>query len=264
MSDEEIRLQFLPDLLNTSKRSLLNIKPTSSMINYIQLFLEVKGLEVQIDAILRDKIPNFKAGLIFYQNIAVGDSPQMIKGRLQLFQESIFFDLQDKVINDISGIKEWRQTFKAIGTNPSRYRPSVEALYRRIQKQNYIQPVHSAIDINNFFSLQYEVPIGIYDLDQIAGDVTLKIGDETDQYDGLNGRSNSMKGMITSADKNGPFGSPFVDSERTKVTETTTSALQIIYLKQQTSLEEADKLTQSLMKMFLQVHGGEGIYTIVN
>ncbi|MFJ7975854.1 B3/B4 domain-containing protein [Peribacillus sp. JNUCC 23] len=220
-------------------------------------------MEVQIDSILRDKIPNFKAGIIFYNNIVVGDSPQMVKGRLQLFQESIFFDLQDKELSDLSGITEWRQTFKATGTNPSRYRPSVEALYRRISKQNYIQPIHSAIDLNNFFSLQYEVPIGIYTLDQIEGDVTLKIGAETDQYDGLNGRRNSMKDMITSADKNGPFGSPFVDSERTKVTETTTSALQIIYLKPSTSLDEADKLTQSLMKMFLQVHGGEGVYTIV-
>lgn len=234
------------------------------MINYIQPILEVKGLEVQIDSILRDKILNFKAGIIFYNNIVIGDSPQMVKGRLQLFQESIFFDLQDKELSDISGITEWRQTFKATGTNPSRYRPSVEALYRRIHKQNYIQPIHSAIDLNNFFSLQYEVPIGIYNLDQIEGDVTLKIGAETDQYDGLNGRSNSMKGMITSADNNGPFGSPFVDSERTKVTETTTSALQIIYLKPSTSLEEADKLTQSLMKMFLQVHGGDGVYTIIN
>ncbi|MFJ5622636.1 B3/4 domain-containing protein [Peribacillus loiseleuriae] len=221
-------------------------------------------MEVQIDSILHDKIPNFKAGIISYKNIVVGDSPQMVKGRLQLFQESIFFDLQDNEISDISGIKEWRQAFKTTGTNPSRYRPSVEALYRRISKQNYIQPVHSAIDLNNFFSLQYEVPIGIYNLDQIEGDVTIKIGAETDQYDGLNGRSNTMTGMITSEDRNGPFGSPFVDSERTKVTETTTSALQIIYLKPSTSLDEADKLTQSLMKMFLQVHGGEGVYTIIN
>ena len=116
----------------------------------------------------------------------------MLKGRLQLFQESLFFDLQEKEFNDFKGIKEWREIFKVVGTDPSRYRPSVEALYRRIKKQNYLPSVHSAIDLNNFFSLRFEVPIGIYDCKNLAGDVTITIGETGDEYIGLNGRINSM------------------------------------------------------------------------
>ncbi|MGE7766367.1 B3/B4 domain-containing protein [Peribacillus sp. NPDC096540] len=220
-------------------------------------------MEINISANLSSKIPDFKVGIITYENIEVGPSPQMVKGRLQLFQEALFFDLDEKELTDFPGIKEWRKIFKSTGTNPSRYRPSVEALYRRVKKQNYLTSIHSAIDLNNFFSLLYEVPIGIYDADKLAGDISIKIGESTDEYNGLNGRLNSMENMITSADSDGAFGSPYVDSERTKVTEETKRAIQIIYLQTKTPIKEAQQLTESLMKMFLEIHGGEGTYSIL-
>lgn len=232
------------------------------MLNYFQSFLEVKHLETTIADNLKEKIPHFKVGIITYNDIEVGLSPQMLKGRLQLFQESLYFDLQEKEWTDFDKIQEWRNVFKLTGTNPSKYRPSAEALYRRIQKQNYLSPVHSAIDLNNFFSLLFEVPIGIYDRAKLTGDITIKIGEHGDIYMGLNGRMNSMEHMITSVDQEGPFGSPFVDSERTKVTEQTKQALQIIYFTPSTSIEEADKQTKSLLDMFLQIHGGKGHYSI--
>jgi DNA/RNA-binding domain of Phe-tRNA-synthetase-like protein len=221
-------------------------------------------LETIIHPALCSKIPDFKAGVIFYQDIEVGPSPQMLKGRLQLFQESLYFDLAEKELTDFPGISEWRQVFKAAGTNPSRYRPAHEALYRRVIKQNYLSPVHSAIDLNNFFSLKYEVPIGIYDSSQIEGNVSIKIGDEYDEYAGLNGRINSMQKMITASDEKGCFGSPFVDSERTKVTESTKQAIQIIYLAPSISLEKGQLLTESLMNMFIGIHGGTATCHIIH
>lgn len=221
-------------------------------------------MEITFSSNLKDKIPEFKAGIITYNRITVGASPQMLKGRLQLFQESLFFDLQEKEFTDFKGIKEWREIFKAVGAAPSRYRPSTEALYRRIKKQNYLPSVHSAIDLNNFFSLRFEVPIGIYDSKNLAGDVTITIGETGDEYIGLNGRINSMINIITSVDQTGPFGSPFVDSERTKVTEDTKQALQIIYFGPSITTENANKQTKALMDMFLQIHGGEGHYSILD
>lgn len=220
-------------------------------------------MEIKISSNLGSKIPDFKVGVITYKKIEVGPSPQMVKGRLQLFQEALFFDLEEKELTDFPGIKEWREIFKTAGTNPSRYRPSVEALYRRVKKQNYLTPIHSAIDLNNFFSLLYEVPIGIYDTDKLTGNISIDIGGSTDKYNGLNGRLNSMENMIVSIDDHGAFGSPYVDSERTKVTEETKNAIQIIYLQAKTPIKEAEQLTKSLMDMFLEIHGGEGTYSVL-
>ncbi|MEH7331143.1 phenylalanine--tRNA ligase beta subunit-related protein [Neobacillus drentensis] len=220
-------------------------------------------MEIQVSSGLFKEIPHLKLGVIEYKGITVGDSPQMLKGRLQMFQESIYFDLEDKNVTELPGIQEWRAIFKKIGKDPNRYRHSAEALYRRVQKQNYLTSVQSAIDINNFFSLQYQVPIGIYDLDRLEGHVDVRLGTEGEDYIGLNGRSNSLESLIVASDLIGPFGSPFVDSARTQVTLDTKNALQIIYLRPSTDWENANKLTESLMKMFIQVHGGDGSYRIL-
>ena len=220
-------------------------------------------MEIRNSLELCSLLPNFQIGVIHYHNIQVGVSPQMVKGRLQMFQESLFFDLEEKNVTDLEGIKEWRQIFKACGKDPNRYRHSAEALYRRVKKQNYLQPVNSSIDLNNFFSLQYEIPIGIYDTDKLKGEVVIRLGDDGEEYIGLNGRSNSLHHLMVSVDDEGPFGSPFVDSERTCVTESTKNAVQIVYLRHSMPIDEAKQLIESLMNMFVQVHGGESEFEII-
>ncbi|MGR3763328.1 B3/B4 domain-containing protein [Rossellomorea sp. NS-SX7] len=221
-------------------------------------------MEMTINSSITSMIPDFKIGVIHYHDIEVGESPQMLKGRLQLFQESIFFDLQEKNVTDISGVREWREVFKKTGKDPNRYRHSAEALYRRVKKQNYLSTINSAIDLNNFFSLQYEVPIGIYDLDQLKGnDIELRIGHSGETYTGLNGRENSLENLIIAADEEGPFGSPFVDSNRAPVGNGTSNAVQIIFMKPSLPAAEGEKLTKSLMDMFIGIHGGEGSYEVV-
>ncbi|MFT8321515.1 MAG: phenylalanine--tRNA ligase beta subunit-related protein [Bacillus sp. (in: firmicutes)] len=220
-------------------------------------------MELSIQKELKSIIPDLKIGFITYKNIEVIPSPQMIKGRLQLFQEAIYFDLEDANVNDIPSIKEWRQIFKAAGKDPNRYRHSAEALFRRIKKQNYLQPINSSIDLNNFFSLQFGVPIGIYDCANLAGNLNMRIGKSDEQYTGLNGRSNSLEDLIISEDSLGPFGSPFVDSIRTPVTFNTHNAVQIIYLQPSTKMKTANKMIESLMNMFVQIHGGESSFKII-
>jgi DNA/RNA-binding domain of Phe-tRNA-synthetase-like protein len=224
-----------------------------------------KIMEIKIDSSISSIIPDFKIGIIQYHDILVGDSPQMLKGRLQLFQESIFFELQDKDVKEIAGVSEWRGIFKRTGKDPNRYRHSAEALFRRVKKQNYLSTINSAIDLNNFFSLQYQVPIGIYDLDKLNGNtIELRVGKSGETYPGLNGRENSLENLIVSADEDSPFGSPFVDSNRAPVGNGTTHAVQIIFLKPSLSSEEGEKLTKSLMDMFISIHGGAGSFRVVN
>ncbi|WP_152446424.1 B3/4 domain-containing protein [Bacillus sp. THAF10] len=201
-------------------------------------------------------VPSSSFGIILYKGITVGESPQMLKGRIRLFQESLHLDLEDKDMTDIDGVKEWRAYFKKTGTDPSRYRPSVEALYRRIKKGQFLEPIHSAVDLNNFFSLKYEIPFGIYDLSKLEGDVTVSIGDENSSYEGLNGREIKLNQMIHTKDANGPFGSPFVDSVHTSVSEKTTSALHEVYFKPSMGVEECEKMLAAISEMFVQVHGG--------
>ncbi|WP_277587155.1 B3/B4 domain-containing protein [Psychrobacillus antarcticus] len=220
-------------------------------------------MSVKLDDSIVKIEPTFKIGIIHYTKIVVTSSPQMLKGRLQLFQEQLFFEMDDKVVTDFDGIKEWRALWKKFGADPNRYRPSMEAMYRRIAKQNYITPMHSAVDLNNFFSMQYEIPMGIYDVAKIQGDITLIIGNEDTKYNGLNGRENKLHNILTLQDDIGPFGSPFVDSVRTAVSENTTTALQVVFLRPSISKEDGEQLVTSMGTMFTQIHGGDFDITII-
>ena len=221
-------------------------------------------MEITISPELKATVPDFKIGIIHYHNIEVSDSPQMVKGRLRLFQEKLYFDLLEKQLTDFDGIKEWRDIFKKVGTDPSRYRPSAEALYRRIKKQQYIETIHSAADLNNFFSLQYEIPLGIYDLDKLKGDISITIGTDEDEYLGINERTIHMEKKILTKDAVGPFGSPFVDSKRSAVTLGTKNAIQLIYLKPNMNVDQAEKLVKSLQDMFVSIHGGTAAYSVIS
>lgn len=220
-------------------------------------------MKINISKDLKALFPQFKIGIITYNHITISGSPQMVKGRLQLFQESLFFDLEEKKITEFAGIKEWRSIFKQTGKDPNKYRHSAEAMYRRIKKQNYLQSINSAADINNFFSLKYEVPIGIYDLDCLNGNIEVRVGHDGEVYEGLNGRENSLKDLIIICDSLGPFGSPFVDSTRTNVNEQTTNALQVVFLRHSIEVDEAQALLHSLKDMFIQVHGGSGQVEVI-
>lgn len=214
-------------------------------------------LNISLDKALFQTNDQFKIGIIHYTKIVVSESPQMIKGRTQLYQENLYLELQENPVTQREGIAEWRAVWKSFGADPNRYRHSAESLMRRISKQNYLTPFHSAVDLNNFFSLLYEIPIGIYDMEKLVGDIEISLGHEETGYEGLNGRYNSLNKILYSKDQVGAFGSPFVDSQRTAVTEETTEAIQIFYLRPSIDESECQQLLATAGKMFTQVNGGD-------
>ena len=214
-------------------------------------------MDFRVNPEITEIVPDFKIGIIHYNNITVSDSPQMLKGRLQLFQEQLFFDMDDKELTDFPGLLEWKLAWKALGGDPNRYRPSAEALYRRVRKQNYLATVNSAIDMNSFLSLQYEIPLGLYDAKKIEGDIEIALGTSDDCYEGLNNRDNTLDKIIVTRDAQGAFGSPYVDSKRTAVTEHTTEAIHVFYLRPSMDRDNALQLLTAAGNMFTGINGGE-------
>lgn len=221
-------------------------------------------MHIQLDDSLTSVIPQFKIGLIHYTKITVSESPQMIQGRTRLYQESLAIDFADEPVTNRPGVAEWRDVWKTLGANPSRYRHSTEAMLRRIAKGDYLATVNSAVDLNNFFSLQYDIPVGSYDVATLQGDITIALGHAETQYDALNGRLTTLQSMPCSFDATGPFGSPYVDSVRSAVTEKANDVLQLFYLRPSMSVTEAERLLDAAGKMFTQINGGEYVRSVLH
>ena len=214
-------------------------------------------MQLTIQPSIFTKIPEFKLGILHYNKTIVSASPQMLKGRLQLFQEQLYFELLDKEFTDFKGLAEWQAVWSRLGADPSAKPPALQTLMQEIKEHHYTPSFHSAEDLNTFFSLQYEMPATIYDIDKIAGDITMSIGTEEDGYEGLNNQFNTFDNLLLLSDGYSPFGSPYVDSIRTAVTEETENILQILFIQPSLEKENAVQLVDACGKMFTSINGGD-------
>jgi len=76
-----------------------------------------------------------------------------------------------------------RTMYKRVGLDPTKTRPSSEALRRRIRKGGELPRINTAVDIVNWCSLETQLPFGLYDADRIEGtDVALRLGRDGEEY----------------------------------------------------------------------------------
>lgn len=122
-----------------------------------------------------------------------------------------------------------RAMYKRVGLDPTKTRPSSEALLRRVRRGDPLPRINTLVDVCNWCSLELQVPYGVYDAARIAGDVELRIGREGEEYAGIRKDTVHLAGRLTLSDDRGPFGNPSSDSARTLVTPETTSALVAIF-----------------------------------
>lgn len=153
-----------------------------------------------------------------------------------------------------------RRLYHGLGIDPSKRRPSSEALLRRVIQGKGLYTVNTAVDAANLASLTYLLPVGLYDLDEVESSsqtVVLRLGHPGEEYEGI------RKGMIhvgerpTLADDLGAFGNPSSDSLRTCVTEATRTLLFVIYGPADTSDAEMERcrvVSEEILQQFL---GGE-------
>lgn len=122
-----------------------------------------------------------------------------------------------------------RAMYRRVGLDPTRRRPSSEALLRRVVKGESLPRINSLVDICNWCSLELQLPYGLYDLDRLDGDVVLRLGEVGEQYPGIRKDAVHVGGRLTLADRLGPFGNPSSDSLRTMVTTETTRGMAVIF-----------------------------------
>ncbi len=127
------------------------------------------------------------------------------------------------------GYQNSRKLYRSFGIDPTKYRPSSEALWRRIKKGEALPGVNPFVDITNFLSLKFQIPYGLYDIDKINGDIELITGSDDMWYEGIRKDRISLRGKIVLSDAVGPFGNPSSDSLRASTDSSTSNLLQVIF-----------------------------------
>ena len=135
----------------------------------------------------------------------------------------------------VGAIAPARALYRRFGIDPTRVRPSSEALLRRLKKGEPLPRVNSLVDVANALSVQLQVPVGLYDLDKVKGqgegdELVVRLGAEGESYVGIGKEKVNVAGRICVADAEGPCGNPSSDSARTMITAATERAAWIYFL----------------------------------
>jgi len=150
-----------------------------------------------------------------------------------------------------------RTMYKRVGLDPTKTRPSSEALLRRVRKGDPLPRINSMVDVCNWCSLEFQLPYGLYDAARIEGEVELRIGRAGESYPGIRKDDVHVDGRIALADRVGPFGNPTSDSARTMVTTATTRALLVVFAPREIDRRRLDHVldaTSSRMTEFTGCH----------
>lgn len=155
-----------------------------------------------------------------------------------------------------------REAYRRCGKDPSRYRPSAEALRRRLLKGMKLYQIDTLVDLINLVSLRTGYSIGGFDADKIAGTtLTLGIGRSGEPFEGIGRGPLNIEGLPVYRDSEGGIGTPTSDNERTKMGVQTTHILAVINGYNGTEgLREAAEMTLELLKRYAQATEGEICY----
>jgi DNA/RNA-binding domain of Phe-tRNA-synthetase-like protein len=182
---------------------------------------------VTIDAELKTKCPRV-ALVCVTAEVSTGATPEGLDQELRVSEEKILKLADPKAVLEAGAILATRAGYKALGKDPARYRGSAEALLRRVIAGKGLPRINNVVDVINLVSVESRLPVGLYDLAHVQGDIVFRAGRAGETYKGIGKYDLNLEGLPVFCDEAGPHGSPTSDSERTMVTLGTKQVIAII------------------------------------
>jgi len=175
---------------------------------------------------IKEKCPKLRLGLIMADVCIQTENNELWK---IIEQEASLISSQFSDLQKLETIQSARLAYKNLGKDPSRYRPSAEALLRRIISGKELYSVNNVVNLINLISFKTGFSIGGYDLDSIKGDIFLTKGLSSDIYEGLGRGLLNIENLPVLRDEIGAFGCPTSDSERTGIRASTNRCLWVFF-----------------------------------
>jgi DNA/RNA-binding domain of Phe-tRNA-synthetase-like protein len=111
-----------------------------------------------------------------------GASSAELIGLLRQAEESVRARLNLETLAEQPALKSWREAFRAFGAKPADFRPSIEAMARRVLRGDPLPSINAIVDIGNVISLRHLLPAGAHAIDHLTGDISLRLADGNEDF----------------------------------------------------------------------------------
>lgn len=210
---------------------------------------------------IKKACPAFKGAAVYAEVTNTAFCEGLWK-EIDAFTQELTTTTQTDDIKLQPAIAATREAYKRCGKDPSRYRPSAEALRRRLMRGLALYQIDTLVDLINLVSLRTGYSIGGFDADKIEGnDLELGIGRAEEPFEGIGRGVLNIEGLPVYRDRIGGIGTPTSDNERTKMGLETRHILAIVNgYSGQEGLKEAAEIIQELLKKYTSSDGGTILY----
>ncbi|MGD0965437.1 MAG: phenylalanine--tRNA ligase beta subunit-related protein [Candidatus Acidiferrales bacterium] len=178
---------------------------------------------------IRVELPGIKLGAIEADGVRVRVVEEALARLMQDVCEQKRGEFTVEGLAKAQPVRAVRAMFRAWDMDPGKYRPSSEALLRRVVQGKGLYRVSNVVDMGNLGSIETGWPYGCYDRGKIKPPIVFRHGSAGERYEGIGKRTWHLEGRPVLADAEGPFGSPISDSTRTMITEAAKEILIVVY-----------------------------------
>jgi len=209
-------------------------------------------MQIYISELIRQACPDLTLSVIACE-VKNSETTSILWQEIEEEMEKISSTFTLENIKMRPEISATRQVYRKLGKDPNRYRPSAEALCRRICKGVGIQRVSTLVDIINLISIRSGFSIGGFDAKKIQGDLRLEVGTASDIFQAIGRGILNVEGLPLFKDAEGGIGTPTSDNERTKLTMETRRLLMIINgYSGEKGLQEASEQARMLLEKYAE------------
>ena len=184
-------------------------------------------ITISINNLIYDVCPQF-VSVQFECDVTNSDFSAPLWHEIETFTNEYRKNNQIRDINKFGPILATRNTYKKLGKDPNRYRPSAEALRRRILKNVNLYKINTLVDAINLISLKTGYSIGGFDANHIQGSLELGVGQKDEKFEAIARGFLNIEGLPVYRDSVGGIGTPTSDEERTKINPDTNKLLMLL------------------------------------
>ncbi|HOC20483.1 MAG TPA: phenylalanine--tRNA ligase beta subunit-related protein [Anaerolineae bacterium] len=131
-------------------------------------------LHYTIEPAVFDRFPDYVRGVVFACDVQNGDSPPALVAHLRAAEAEARARLTLDTLTAHPRIAAWREAFRTLGYKPGDFRPSIEALLRRVLRGQDLPTISALVDIGTVISLRHLLPIGGHAIDVLTQDIALR------------------------------------------------------------------------------------------
>lgn len=207
------------------------------------------------------KFPGLTVGLLSAKGIDnTGEKEEvleLLKKQSEIAREEFKLD----TLSENAKIAAWREAYQKFGAKPKKHKCSVESLYNFVLDGVDLRHINTIVDIYNYISLKYMMPLGGDDADKIDGGVTLKLatGDENFTLLNTDETSHPKPGEVIYADDAEVLCRRWNwrECDKSKMTEETENVAIVVEALPPATKEEVEKATSELSELVQKFTGGE-------